>query len=90
MMSISRIYDKLKRTLSPHHLKILDHSSRHRTHGNFAPETLTHIEIFIVSSLFEGRSRLERHSMIYALLKEEWEDCLHAVRIKALTPKEVT
>lgn len=42
----------------------------------------------VVSSKFENMPLLERHRMINNLLKDEFSSGLHALSIKAKTPKE--
>ena len=48
----------------------------------------THFRINIVSQAFDGKSRVERHRMINALLADEFAGKLHALAIKAQTPSE--
>jgi len=47
-------------------------------------------EIFIVSDLFEGMSRVKKQQAVYAPIKGLLADgSVHAVTIKAFTPSEV-
>jgi len=47
-------------------------------------------EIYIVSDLFEGMSRVKKQQAVYAPIKSLLADgSVHAVTIKALTPAEV-
>lgn len=46
-----------------------------------------HYAITIVSSRFEGMSRLQRHQMVYKALQEKMIE-LHALSLKTLTPQE--
>ncbi|MCP4895624.1 MAG: BolA family transcriptional regulator [bacterium] len=48
-----------------------------------------HLEITVVSKLFEGKRRIERHRMVLGALKSELEGALHAVRVRALIPADV-
>jgi BolA protein len=41
-----------------------------------------------VSQAFEGKSRVDRHRMINALLAEELAGSVHALAIRALAPDE--
>ncbi len=41
-----------------------------------------HLEIIVTSKNFEGLGLLEQHQMVMDLLKEEFKDKLHAVKIK--------
>jgi BolA protein len=48
----------------------------------------SHFNLVIVSSNFEGQSRLLRQRAVNALLREELAGPVHALSIKALTPAE--
>ena len=49
-----------------------------------------HISATVVSDGFAGKSRMQRHQMIYALFKEEMAtDNIHALALKTLTPDEL-
>ncbi len=45
-----------------------------------------HLEVQITSSKFEGLGLLEQHQMVMDILKEEFKDQLHAVKIKTKKP----
>jgi acid stress-induced BolA-like protein IbaG/YrbA len=47
-----------------------------------------HFDALVVSSAFEGRSRVQRHQLVYAALGERMREEVHALSIKALTPAE--
>jgi stress-induced morphogen len=47
-----------------------------------------HFEATIVSPAFEGRSRIDRHRMVLDLLKQHFDQSLHAFTFKTLTPEE--
>ena len=47
-----------------------------------------HFNIHIVSNSFEGKSRMERHQMIYNSLKDLFPEKIHALSIKAVAPSE--
>jgi stress-induced morphogen len=47
-----------------------------------------HYGLHIVCSSFEGRNRVQRHQMIYKALGPIVGNELHALSIKALSPKE--
>jgi acid stress-induced BolA-like protein IbaG/YrbA len=48
----------------------------------------THFEAVIVSASFEGRSRVQRHQLVYAALGERMRSEVHALSMKTLTPRE--
>ncbi len=47
-----------------------------------------HFEALIVSSAFEGRSRIERHRLVYAALGDRMRQEIHALSMRTLTPGE--
>ena len=47
-----------------------------------------HFEALVVSTAFEGRSRLERHRMVYAALGDRMREQVHAMSMRTLTPAE--
>ena len=47
-----------------------------------------HFNAVIVSAAFEGRSRVQRHQLVYAALGERMREEIHALSMKTLTPAE--
>jgi len=47
-----------------------------------------HFQALIVSRAFEGRSRVQRHQLVYAALGERMREEIHALSMKTLTPQE--
>jgi acid stress-induced BolA-like protein IbaG/YrbA len=47
-----------------------------------------HFEALIVSAAFQGRSRVQRHQMVYAALGERMREEVHALSMRTLTPEE--
>lgn len=48
-----------------------------------------HLEARVVSTIFEGKSLVDRHKMVYAPLRE-WldDDTVHALAVKTWTPEQ--
>lgn len=88
MTVADQIRDKLTRGLDPLRLKVVDDSHRHAGHAGARTEGESHFRIEVVAATFAGRSRLDRHRMVNALLAEELAGPVHALAIKALTPDE--
>jgi acid stress-induced BolA-like protein IbaG/YrbA len=42
----------------------------------------------IVSAAFGGRSRVQRHQLVYAALGDRMREEIHALSMKTLTPEE--
>lgn len=47
-----------------------------------------HFEAYVVSDLFDGKSRIERSRMVMDSVAELFAGPLHALTIKTLTPSE--
>ena len=87
------IREKLTAGVSPERLEIEDDSGRHAGHhheggvdGRAGGES--HFNLLVVSTVFEGLSRVQRQRTINALLREELAGPVHALSIRALTPDE--
>jgi BolA protein len=79
---------KLVEGLSPSHLDIEDQSQRHIGHAGHRPGGESHFRIEIVAAAFAGKSRVERHRLVNALLAEELAGTVHALALSTLTPEE--
>lgn len=88
MQIAERIERKLREGLAPGRLEVRDDSHKHEGHAGWRPGGETHFHVEIVSDAFEGRNRVERQRMVYALLSEEMAERVHALQIKALTPDQ--
>ena len=47
-----------------------------------------HFQALIVSTEFAGRSRVQRHQLVYAALGERMREEIHALSMRTLTPQE--
>ena len=83
------IRDKLTIALKPARLEVIDDSARHAGHAGARPGGQSHFRVFIVSSAFEGLSRLARQKLVYATLAQELAGSVHALSITTRTPEEV-
>jgi len=87
------IREKLTKTFQPSELAVENESGKHAGHAGTRDHLGrvtgdTHFRVRVVSSHFEGKSRVERHREVNAALKEELAGPVHALAIKALTPAE--
>lgn len=83
------ITQKLTKAFTPDRVLVIDESRLHEGHAGSRPGGETHFRIDIVSQAFTGKSRLDRHRMINALLTDELAGRVHALAIKAHAPGEV-
>lgn len=82
------IAQTLQSQFNPSHIFVSDDSHRHEGHSGWREGGETHFSIEIVSALFEGKSRLDRHRLINESLAEAFREGLHALAIKAHAPSE--
>jgi BolA protein len=88
MTAKDTITKKLTDALHPESLSVIDESHLHEGHAGHRPGGETHFRIHIVSRAFEGKSRVERHRMINALLADDLAGGVHALALKTQAPGE--
>ncbi|CAH1659364.1 BolA family protein [Chelatococcus asaccharovorans] len=88
MARADRISAKLTAGLKPLVMNVVDESHQHAGHGGWREGGETHYRITIVADAFAGKSRLERHRLVNALLRDEFDTGLHALAIEAAAPGE--
>ena len=86
-MSKASIEQILTQSLSPTLIQVVDESHAHAGHNEDAKKGSTHFRVIIVSNVFEGKKLIERHRMIYELLKDQHVS-YHALAITAKTQAE--
>jgi BolA protein len=79
MTRAQRIYEKLQSTLQPSFLEVTDDSHLHVDH-EAAKTGGGHFTVTIASPLFEGKTLINCHRMVYAQTEEFGEE-IHALRI---------
>jgi BolA protein len=73
--------------LSPLELDIQDESSLHEGHAG--AKVGGHFVISLTSALFEGKTSVKRHQMIYTALGNLLKTDIHAISIQAKAPSEL-
>ena len=84
--SISDIENTLRTALQPLELSITDDSHLHAGHAGASAGG--HYTVRIVSSAFEGLSRVARHRLVYDALQGLIQNGIHALAIQAHSPNE--
>ena len=82
------IETRLTNALQPSHLAVVDESHLHAGHAGWREGGDTHYRLDIVSTAFEGKSRIDRHRLVNTALAEAFERGLHALAVKARAPGE--
>jgi BolA family transcriptional regulator, general stress-responsive regulator len=83
-----RITARLSEALAPETLEVVDESHRHAGHAGARPGGETHYRVAIVAEAFAGKSRVQRHRLVYDALAAEIADGVHALAIDARAPGE--
>lgn len=84
---IAHIEVAFRTAFGPEHLAVEDEGHRHRGHAGAASGG-GHFRVTIVSRAFEGRTRVERHRMLFAALGDAFGTEIHALALHAFTPEE--
>ena len=82
-----RIEKKLQVAFEPEDLSVVDESHLHVGHVGARPEGETHFRVTLVSTVFAGKGRVERHRMVNAALSEELAGPVHALAVHASAPQ---
>lgn len=82
----NKITEKMKSVLLASEVDVIDESWKHAGHA--AAGGGGHFILHLVSEKFEGISLLDRNRMVFDALKEEMQEDIHALVIRARTPGE--
>jgi BolA protein len=85
---MSSIRQALEQRFAPVALEIQDDSAAHAGHAGAREGG--HFRVTLVAEEFRGRSRIERHRLVYAALSQLMGRGIHAINIVARTPEELT
>jgi BolA protein len=78
---------RLRETLQPLTLEVLDESAQHNGHaGSNGTGAGTHFRVKITSPLFTGKTAVMRHRLVYDSLQDFIAQGLHALAIEARQP----
>ena len=84
-MTVNIIRDRLA-FLNPTKLDIVDESYLHKGHaGNTGGG---HFNLTVISEMFQNKSTVERHRIIYSALQDLIPKDIHALSIKAIVQSE--
>lgn len=84
---IEEMEQRLREAFEPAELSISDDSHAHVGHPG-ARDGRGHFTVHIRAAAFDGRSRLERHRLVYDALGEMMRTDIHALSIRALGSAE--
>lgn len=76
---------RLRERLQPDRLEVIDESWQHAGHaGANGTGFGTHFRVRIASPVFEGRSRVARHRLVYDALQDFIDGGVHALAVEIL------
>ena len=84
-MSVQAIIEtKIRESLLPSHLEVINESHMH----NVPPGSESHFKVIVVSDVFETKSRVQRHQTMNAVLADELAGPVHALSMQTQTDAE--
>ena len=90
-MSVADIIkSKLSDAFEPAHLEIKNESHLHAGHAGSPGTGNSHFRVIIVSSVFNGMSRVARQREVNKALADELAGPVHALAMQTLAPDEWT
>ena len=78
------IYQKLRDSLEPSFIDVINESHLHNT----PPDSQSHFKVIIVCDAFNDKMPVKRHQLIYGLLAEELRQQVHALALHTYTNEE--
>jgi BolA protein len=85
---LEKIRQLLNAQLAPVSLEIRDDSAQHAGHAGAREGG--HFSVVVVSEQFAGRTRMQRHQLVYDAVSTLMRTDIHALSIQARTPQEQT
>ena len=83
-----RMKERLAAAFKPTQMEVTDNSHQHAGHAEAGDASESHFHVAIVAQAFAGKSRPQRHRMVYQALAEELAGDVHALAISATAPSE--
>jgi len=79
------LHRRLTELLAPTTLEVIDESAAHLGHaGSDGTGSGTHFRVRIGAPMFDGKTRLARHRLVYDALQDFVDTGLHALAIETL------
>lgn len=84
---VRQIETALTERFEPSGMVVKDQSHLHAGHAG-ARDGRGHFEVIIISDAFAGKSRIERHRLVYDAMGTLMDTDIHALSVRAYTPSE--
>ena len=72
----------MKNQLKANYVEIVNESHKHSKGKE------THFNMLVVSGLFKDLNRVKRQQLVYSLMKDEFDDGLHALNLRCVDQNE--
>ncbi len=86
-MIAEQIKQKITEAIQPESIELIDNSAAHAGHAG-TQKGGGHYHITIVADVFDGKSLVQRHQLVYQALGDLMKQEIHALGINALTSSE--
>ena len=83
----TRILQALEDQFGANSCELTDESAQHAGHAG-AASGAGHYRLQVVSNLFDGQNRIQRHRLVYDCLRDLMHTEIHALALTALAPSE--
>ena len=88
MSAETRLKEKLMIALRPVRLDVINESEMHAGHRSSPGTGESHFRVLVVSDAFIGKSRVDRHRMVNAILGDDVGGRIHALALATYAPGE--
>jgi BolA protein len=82
------IRGKLEQAFRPTRLEVVNESHLHAGHRSSPGTGESHFRVLIVSDMFAGKTRLQRHRLVNEALAAELRDKVHALALEVHAPAD--
>ena len=78
---LKHVQQKVQKKLKLENIQVIDNSYLHKSHKSFV-EGKFHLKLIIESNKLKNISRIETNRLIFAILKDEMKEKIHALEIE--------
>lgn len=85
----NKLKEFLQQTFKTATVEVVDDSHKHRNHAGVKQTGGGHFKVLVVSEIFAGMSRIDRHRKVTKAAMEAFPGMIHALSVQAVTPEEM-
>lgn len=83
-----QLQDIVEKDFNPVRYELINESDDHIGHAGHDGSGDSHFKLIVVSEMFDGYNRIQRHRLMHAAVDHLYSSGLHALSIKLITPAE--